>query len=120
MAGSLLGWLIGRLGSAPGDDGGLGPFSGGGLQHDLDGGGIRCGFASSFTFMQYLRVLVVAVTVSVVGRSWMDTSDKAMPETIWFPLIHWLPFVATMAIAIGGGDPLASCHASRLGCCSGR
>ncbi|AGA26416.1 AbrB family transcriptional regulator [Singulisphaera acidiphila] len=100
-ASSLLGWLIGRWRVLPGTTAvwGLSPGAASNmiLMAEVYGADSRL-----VALMQYLRVLVVAVTVSVMSGFWLDTSGKAIPATIWFPPIHWQPFAATMAIAIGG------------------
>jgi membrane AbrB-like protein len=52
-------------------------------------------------FMQYLRVLLVALVATVVARLW--TVSAAGPTTVtWFSPISWLPFAETLAL-IGFG-----------------
>jgi uncharacterized protein len=101
MASGLLGWLIGRWGVLPGTTAvwGLSPGAASNMILMAEAFGAD---PLLVAFMQYLRVFVVAMTVSVIARFWVDAPGKAMPETIWFPPIHRLPLVATLAIAIGG------------------
>jgi uncharacterized protein len=53
-------------------------------------------------FMQYLRVAVVAAGASIVARLWNLHPSQAVASVVWFPTVHWLPFVATLALAILG------------------
>jgi uncharacterized protein len=52
-------------------------------------------------FMQYLRVVMVAIVASLVARFWMHVTGSA-PAPIWFPEIHWLPFAETLAVVLAG------------------
>jgi len=53
-------------------------------------------------FMQYLRVVLVATFATVVARLWIGPHPP--PAALaWFPPLHWLPFVQTLAIALAGG-----------------
>ena len=51
-------------------------------------------------FMQYLRVVLVAITASVIARFWVHVPPGAATSVIWFPPIEWLPF-ATTGVLIG-------------------
>lgn len=52
-------------------------------------------------FMQYLRVVCVAVAGSLVARFWVHATGVP-PPTIWFPTVHWLAGVETgMLVLIG-------------------
>jgi hypothetical protein len=53
-------------------------------------------------FMQYLRVAVVAAGASIVARLWNLNPLHAAPSVVWFPSVHWLPFLATLALATLG------------------
>ena len=53
-------------------------------------------------FMQYTRVLCVAVAASLVSRFWFAGSDAPMPEVDWFPGIAWTSFAETLALAGAG------------------
>lgn len=48
-------------------------------------------------FMQYLRVVLVAIAASIVARFCTHIPSHA-PSIIWFPLIHWPAFLATLAL----------------------
>jgi membrane AbrB-like protein len=53
-------------------------------------------------FMQYSRLLLVALVASIVARFWIGTAGGVSAGTIWFAPIHWLPFGETLAIAVVG------------------
>jgi uncharacterized protein len=48
-------------------------------------------------FMQYLRVVFVAVIASVVARVWVHASPNAAP-VVWFPSVDWPAFLATLIL----------------------
>jgi membrane AbrB-like protein len=51
--------------------------------------------------MQYLRVVLVVAIASLVAHFWVHASVIPAP-IVWFPVIHWLPFLETLAIILGG------------------
>jgi hypothetical protein len=53
-------------------------------------------------FMQYLRVLCVAVAASIVGRLWTDGSAAAMHAVVWFPAVDVRALAETLALAAVG------------------
>jgi len=53
-------------------------------------------------FMQYLRVAAVAAGASIVARLWNLHPAHAVANVVWFPDVHWLPFVETLALATLG------------------
>ncbi len=55
-------------------------------------------------FMQYIRVLLVAVTASVMVHFWIHIPHTAEAITPWFPHIHWHVFSVSLGlIALGIG-----------------
>ncbi len=54
--------------------------------------------AELVAFMQYLRVVLVAVTASVIARFWVHVPAGAVPSVAWFPPVHWLPFADSLLI----------------------
>jgi uncharacterized protein len=50
-------------------------------------------------FMQYLRVLFVAVAAAVIARFWFHASSSAAP-VIWFPPVHWMAFLKTLIFIV--------------------
>ena len=53
-------------------------------------------------FMQYLRVVFVALTATLVARFWVGTHGDPV-AMIWFPALDWRSFLETLALAVGGG-----------------
>lgn len=53
-------------------------------------------------FMQYLRVVMVAVVASIVARLWGVPSGVVLPKVDWFPALAGGPFTATLALVVGG------------------
>ncbi|MDK4731257.1 AbrB family transcriptional regulator [Rhizobium sp. CNPSo 3490] len=50
-------------------------------------------------FMQYLRVVFVAVGASVISRLWVATDGGEPPPLVLFPPVDWPAFAATIAFA---------------------
>lgn len=101
-ASSFMGWLMSRFSILPGSTAVWGSSPGAAsammLMAEAFGADIRL-----VAFMQYLRVVFVAVAASLIARFWVDVSGVKAPEILWFPPIDWLPFVQTLAIAGIGG-----------------
>jgi membrane AbrB-like protein len=66
-------------------------------------------------FMQYLRVAVVVAGASIVARVWNlnpshaiagdqahAMASHALASVVWFPSVHWLPLLETLALATLG------------------
>ena len=99
-ASSTLGWLLTRWRVLPGTAAVWGSSPGAAsammLMAAAYGADIRL-----VAFMQYLRVLLVALVATIVARLW--TVNVAGPATVtWFSPISWLPFAETLAL-IGFG-----------------
>jgi membrane AbrB-like protein len=47
-------------------------------------------------FMQYMRVVFVAVTASIIARLWVHVPAGTAAGVDWFPPIAWLPFAGTL------------------------
>jgi membrane AbrB-like protein len=99
---SLMGFAMSRLGILPGTTAIWGLSPGAAVAMML--------MAESFgadkrlvAFMQYSRLVLVALAASLVARFWVAGSGEAAPPaTIWFPPIHWVAAGETAAIAIVG------------------
>ena len=52
-------------------------------------------------FMQYLRVVFVAIAAAVIARALVHVTGDTQ-STIWFPQIHWLAFGETLLIVLVG------------------
>jgi uncharacterized protein len=98
VASTLLGWLLTRLRVLPGTTAVWGSSPGAAtamtLMAEAYGADVRL-----VAFMQYLRVVFVAIVASVVARVFAINSGGAAPEMIWFPQIAWVPFIETLALA---------------------
>jgi membrane AbrB-like protein len=96
----MLGWAISKLGILPGTTAiwGLLPGAASAMMLMSESFGADSRLVA---FMQYLRVVLVAVIASVVAHFWVHASVTAAP-VIWFPVLHWLPFLETLAIVLGG------------------
>jgi uncharacterized protein len=97
IASNALGWLLAKLRVLPGSTAIWGSAPGGAtamvLMSEAYGADIRL-----VAFMQYLRVVFVAVVATSVARIY-TAGLGAAPATIWFPPIAPLSFVETLALA---------------------
>jgi uncharacterized protein len=53
-------------------------------------------------FMQYLRVVLVAVVAAIVARVFGVAPVHAPNTIVWFPTVAWLPLAETLALAVIG------------------
>lgn len=104
MASSLLGYLISRWHVLPGTAGVWGASPGGAtamvLMAEAFGADARL-----VAFMQYLRVIFVAVAAAIVARFFAATDGVPIPAIVWFPAIDPVGFSQTVAL-IALGVPL--------------
>jgi hypothetical protein len=55
------------------------------------------------TFMQYVRVLMVALVASIFARFWVHApAVAAAAPAVWLAPIHALPFLETLVLVLGG------------------
>lgn len=101
-ASGALGWLMSRSRALPGTTAVWGSSPGAATAMMLMAEAYGAD-AQLVAFMQYLRVVFVAVAASAIARFWIDASGAAAPAIVWFPPIDWPPFVETLGIAIVGG-----------------
>ncbi|KRB61473.1 ammonia monooxygenase [Rhizobium sp. Root708] len=94
---SLLGWLLTRWQVLPGTTAVWGSSPGAAsamvIMSEEYGADARL-----VAFMQYLRVVFVAVAASVVSRLWVAADGGEPPPLILFPPINWPAFVATVVL----------------------
>lgn len=102
VASSFLGWFVSRFKILPGTTAVWGSAPGGATAMVLMAGAFGAD-ARLVAFMQYLRVIFVSISAALIARLWVDTSGVEAPASIWFPVIEWHAFGATLAIALGGG-----------------
>jgi membrane AbrB-like protein len=101
----VIGWLMTRWQVLPGTTAIWGSFPGAATAMTLMAEAYGADFRL-VAFMQYLRVVLVAVVASVLSRLWIadsvSTSVVPIVHVLWFPPIAWLPFAQTLALAAGG------------------
>jgi membrane AbrB-like protein len=100
-ASSLLGWLMTRLQMLPGTTALWGTSAGAAsvmtIMAEHYGADPRL-----VAFMQYLRVVLVAVIAAIVARLFGVTPVNVPHDIVWFPTVAWLPLAETLALAAAG------------------
>jgi membrane AbrB-like protein len=99
---SVLGWLMSRWKIMPGTTAiwGLSPGAAGVMMLMAEAYGAD---ARLVAFMQYLRVVAVAFSASLVAWLWFGASAAATTTTVWFAPIHWASFAETLVLIVVGG-----------------
>jgi membrane AbrB-like protein len=97
VAACSLGWLLAKLQVLPGTTAIWGSFPGAASAMTI--------MSSSFgadmrlvAFMQYLRVVCVSATASLIARVWTGHSGSAPAAIDWFPPVAWTSFGATLVL----------------------
>jgi uncharacterized protein len=100
VASCLLGWLISKFRILPETTAiwGLLPGAAPTMMVMADAYGAD---ARLVAFMQYVRVLMVALVASIIARFWVHAPAAAAPA-VWFAPIHALPFLETLVLVLGG------------------
>ncbi|OYV40682.1 MAG: ammonia monooxygenase [Acidocella sp. 20-61-6] len=100
IASNAFGWLLTRLRVLPGSTALWGSAPGGAtamvLMSEAFGADLRL-----VAFMQYLRVVLVAVVATLVAR-FFALGNAAQTATHWFPHLPALPFGETLSLAVFG------------------
>ena len=102
IASCLLGWLISRFRILPETTAiwGLLPGAAPVMMVMADAYGAD---ARLVAFMQYVRVLMVALVASIIARFWVHApAVAAAAPAVWFAPIHALPFLETLVLVLGG------------------
>jgi uncharacterized protein len=98
LASSALGWLLNRRGVLPGTTAiwGLSPGAATAmmLMAEEHGGDPRL-----VAFMQYLRVICVAVVASLIARFWIGGAGTIRSDQVDLPALRLVPLAETLAIA---------------------
>jgi uncharacterized protein len=101
LAAAFVGWLMVRFSNLPGTTGAWGSSAG--------AASAMVAMAEAFgadarlvAFMQYLRVLFVALATSLISRFVFDVVGQTGPSVHWFGEIRWIGFAETLAIAAIG------------------
>src|SRR5258707_1703231 len=102
VASCLLGWLISRFRILPETTAIWGLLAGGAsammVMADAYGADARL-----VAFMQYVRVIMVAIVASIIARFWVHApAVAAAAPAVWFAPIHALPFLETLVLVLGG------------------
>ena len=97
LAATSLGWLLAKFQVLPGTTAIWGAMPGGAsamvIMSESFGADMRL-----VAFMQYLRIVCVAIAASTISRIWVEKTGAPLPQTIWFPPIAWLPMAETAAL----------------------
>ncbi|HVJ51696.1 MAG TPA: AbrB family transcriptional regulator [Aliidongia sp.] len=97
-ASGLIGWVLTRMRVLPGTTAIWGSSPGAAtamtLMSESYGGDIRL-----VAFMQYLRVVMVAVAASLVSRIWAVPDGSVAAGMVWFPPVAWVSFAETLLLA---------------------
>jgi membrane AbrB-like protein len=102
LAGGLVGWVLVKLGTLPGTTAAWGSSPGAASAMVL----MSADFGADVrlvAFMQYLRVLLVVVTASIVSRLLLGNSSPLPPVPGASSSLSWLALAETLAVALGGG-----------------
>ncbi|CAN5361122.1 AbrB family transcriptional regulator [soil metagenome] len=100
-ASALLGYMLAERQVLPGTTAIWGFFPGGASAMVLMAGEFGAD-ARLVAFMQYLRVVLVAVVASLVARIWLPHTTAVVVRGDWFPTHAMGPLFATLALAIVG------------------
>ncbi len=99
---TLLGWILTRWQVLPGTTAVWGSSPGAAtamvLMAESFGADMRL-----VAFMQYLRVVCVAICASLMSIFFTNGGGHGVQEIIWFPAVSWTALAETVVIAVGGG-----------------
>jgi hypothetical protein len=97
---AAMGWLLCRLGVMPGTTAIWGTSPGGAAAMVVMGDAYGAD-ARLVAFMQYSRVICVALAATLVARIWTDAGGMALAATVWFPPLNRDAAVTLGLIALG-------------------
>ncbi|WP_051955972.1 AbrB family transcriptional regulator [Beijerinckia mobilis] len=96
MVATLLGWLLTQWKILPGTTAVWGSSPGAAMAMTLMAGDFGADMRL-VAFMQYLRVVCVAATTSLVARFWTLQSAETPAPKLWFPPVAWTGLIETIA-----------------------
>src|SRR5258705_6108492 len=102
VASCLLGWLMSKFRILPETTAiwGLLPGAAPAMMVMADAYGAD---ARLVAFMQYVRVVMVALVASIIARFWVHApAVSAAAPAVWFWPIHALPFLLKLGLVLGG------------------
>jgi uncharacterized protein len=101
LGAATLGWLISRFGLLPGATAIYGTSPGAAsamvLLGEAEGADARL-----VAFMQYSRVLLVALGAALVARFWAGAAGVHGPGTVWLAAVHWGNLATVLLLAALG------------------
>src|SRR5580658_11389851 len=101
LAAALIGWLISRTGLIRGATAVYGTSPGAASAMVLLGEA-QGADARLVAFMQYSRVLLVALAAALVARFWAGTGSAHAPGVPWLTPVHWGNLAAVLLLAALG------------------
>lgn len=100
-ASSYLGWQISRWKILPGTTAIWGSAPGAATAMVLMAGAFGADFRL-VAFMQYLRVMIVAIVAAVIAAFLLPAGSPGVEEVVVFPPLEWPAFAATVGVALVG------------------
>lgn len=101
LAAAALGWIISRRRIIPGSTAIWGASPGAAstmvMLAEAHGADVRM-----VAFMQYARVLMVALAAALVARFWVGGAAAARPAPQWLAPVHWIALLETLALIAAG------------------
>ena len=101
LASAALGWIISRRGLIPGSTAIWGTTPGAAttmvMLAEAHGADMRL-----VAFMQYARVLMVALAAALVARFWVGGSAPARPTANWLAPVDWFALAETLVLIAAG------------------
>ena len=99
VASCVLGWIISKLRILPETTAiwGLLPGAASAMMVMADAYGAD---ARLVAFMQYVRVVMVAIVASIIARLWVHAPAVAAAAPVWFAPIHALPLIETLVLVV--------------------
>lgn len=98
---SILGWILTKMGLFPGTTAVWGMSPGGAstmtIMSQEYGADMRL-----VAFMQYVRVVCVALAASIVAKVWLWDVEAVVLETVHFPPVNWNEFGKTLLVIFIG------------------
>lgn len=105
VASVIIGWLMTRWQVLPGTTSIWGAFPGAASAMTLMAEAYGADFRL-VAFMQYVRVVLVAIVASTLTRIWVSDASVAatapVAHILWFPPLNLMDFAKTLALAAGG------------------
>lgn len=102
VASGFLGWLISRWRILPGTTALWGSAPGAAAVMVLMAGSFGAD-QRLVAIMQYLRVIIISISASLIASLWIDTTRIEEPDITWFPPLE-TGLLVTLAVAVTGAS----------------